>query len=111
LRLSPNNDRALNSLAWLKATCPEASLRNGKEAARIANRACDLTRWKNWSYLDTLAAAYSEADDFENAVKFQSRAIELGRRGASVDQQTRMHKRLELYRNHKAYRDEPLVAR
>jgi tetratricopeptide (TPR) repeat protein len=104
LRLSPNNDLALNRLAWLKATCPEASLRNGKEAARVANRACDLTKWKNWTYLDTLAAAYAEAGDFESAVKFQAQAIELG--PASDDRRAGMHKRLELYRKKKPYRED-----
>ena len=105
LRLSPNNDRALNSIAWLRATAPEQALRNGKRAVSEANRACDLTKWKNRTYLATLAAAYAEAGDFENAVKLQSRAIEVGSTAASVDQQARMQKRLELYRKKKPYRE------
>jgi serine/threonine-protein kinase len=68
-----------------------------------ATRACELTEWKNQAYLDTLAAAYAEAGDFENAVKFQSQAIEPS--AASGDQQAGMRKRLELYRKKKPYRE------
>jgi tetratricopeptide (TPR) repeat protein len=45
----------LNSVAWLRATFPEQSLRDGKQAVSEATRACELTKWKNWAYLDTLA--------------------------------------------------------
>jgi hypothetical protein len=54
--------------------------------------------------LDTLAAAYAETGDFENAVKFQSQAIEPS--AASADQQAGMRKRLELYRKKKHYREQ-----
>jgi len=46
VQLIPNNARALAYLAWIKATCPEASLRNGKEAIRISIKACELSKWK-----------------------------------------------------------------
>jgi tetratricopeptide (TPR) repeat protein len=94
----------LNSIAWLRATSPQQSLRDGKQAVSVATRACELTEWKNWAYLDTLAAAYAEAGDFENALKFQSQAVELSA-AASVDQQSGMHKRHELYRKKKPYRE------
>jgi hypothetical protein len=93
----------LNSIAWLRATFPEQSLRDGKQAVSEATRACELTEWKDWAYLDTLAAAYAETGDFENAVKFQSQAIEPST--ASADQQGGMRKRLELYRKKKPYRE------
>jgi tetratricopeptide (TPR) repeat protein len=94
----------LNSIAWLRATSPEQSFRDGKQAVNDATRACNLTEWKNWAYLDTLAAACAEAGDFGNALKFQSQAIELSPT-ASVDQQSGMHKRHEHYRKKKPYRE------
>ena len=38
LELDPNLVEALNNLAWLLATCPDASLRNGAEAVQLAKR-------------------------------------------------------------------------
>ena len=50
---------ALNSRAWLRATCPVASMRNGQLAIADAKKACELTKWK-WAWqIDTLAAAYA----------------------------------------------------
>src|SRR5208282_5745227 len=37
---------ALNNLAWLLATASDPKLRNGKEAVRLAERACQLTQYK-----------------------------------------------------------------
>ena len=37
-----NVAQALNGWAWLLATCPEATLRNPKDAVKYARRAVDL---------------------------------------------------------------------
>jgi tetratricopeptide (TPR) repeat protein len=93
----------LNSIAWLRSTSPRKSLRDGKEAVQEATQACEMTGWKNWAYLDTLAAAYAETGDFENAVKFQTQAIEMS--AASDGRRAGMLKRLELYHKQKPYRE------
>jgi Flp pilus assembly protein TadD len=68
IELGPKNAEAYNSLGWLLATCRDEPVRNGKQAVAAAQRACELTAWKNWSFIDTLAAACAEAGDFDQAI-------------------------------------------
>lgn len=63
-----------NNLAWLLATCPDDHLRDGSEAVRLAERACELTRGRVVNCIGTLAAAYAEAGDFSEAVATAERA-------------------------------------
>jgi tetratricopeptide (TPR) repeat protein len=109
LRLSPINGGALNGLAWLRATCPEASLRNGKEAIRMSRRACEVTKSKEPDDILTLAAAYAETRDFDQAVKYQAQGIKMKSAYGPVDKKAR--ERLALYQAHKPARAEPLVSR
>jgi Flp pilus assembly protein TadD len=44
LEIGPNNVNAQNNLAWILATSPEASTRNGAKAVELAERADHLTR-------------------------------------------------------------------
>jgi tetratricopeptide (TPR) repeat protein len=65
----------LNSRAWLRATCPDASLRNAQRAIADAKAACNLTSWSKPDHIDTLATAYAEAGDFDSAVRFEQQAL------------------------------------
>ena len=64
LRLHPRDACALDGRAWIFATCPNPTYRNGKKAVEVAIEACELTRWKEAYCLETLGAAYAEAGDF-----------------------------------------------
>jgi hypothetical protein len=64
----PDSPVALNNLACLLATAPDAALRNGPEAVRLAEKACAITAFKNPRVMCTLAAAYAEAGRFDEAV-------------------------------------------
>ena len=46
LQIHPDLPDLLNNLAWLLATCPDASLRNGPQAVRHAENACELTHYQ-----------------------------------------------------------------
>lgn len=98
-----NSPRAFNAIAWFLATCPDDTVRNGKEALLHATKACELTNWQERGYLDTLAAAYAETGDFEQAVKYQKQALEFG--DMSPEARTRMEERLMLYEQRKPYRE------
>lgn len=105
LTLAPASSHSLNELAWLLATSPDPSVRDGGEAVRLATQACTATNWKTSTYLDTLAAAYAESRDFEKAVKYQQNAI--AAEPAASPEYAGMQQRLELYRQHQPYREIP----
>ena len=86
----------------IMASCPVAKYRDGKKAVEIATHACELTQWKRSDFLDTLAAAYAEAGDFNAAIKWETKAIE-----TMTDERTRepSRARLILYEAGKPYHE------
>jgi tetratricopeptide (TPR) repeat protein len=99
IRLGPRDDETLDSMAWLLATGAHPASRDGKRAVRLAREACELTQWKEPSYLDTLAAAYARAGDFASAVKWQAKALE----DPDFREAREARERLALYRVGKPY--------
>ncbi len=91
----------LNNFAWVLATSPDDSLRDGKRAIELGIKACELTEYKEAHILSTLAAAYAEAGDFDNARKWSEKAVELG--DDSVKAQ--LQQELESYRQEKPWRE------
>ena len=74
IKKKPDYAPAYNNKAWLLATCPEAKLRNGQEAVQDALKALELAP-NDSGYMDTLAAAYAEDDQFEKAISIQKMVI------------------------------------
>ncbi len=107
LRLNPDHIGVLNNLAWLLATVPRDSIRDGKRAVELAAKACELTEWKAVGAIDTLAAAHAEAGNFEEAVKWQKKAIELGAAEGSEEELAPFRARLKLFQSAKPYRESP----
>jgi serine/threonine protein kinase/WD40 repeat protein len=107
-KIDPNHVRALNFLAWLKATCPNAQFRDGDIAIKKASKACELTSWKESGCLDTLAAGYAETGDYINAVKWQKEAIKNMSDGLQSGQREEYEARLILYEQEEPYHQQYL---
>ena len=75
VRSAPKNMVFVNRLAWVLATCPDASLRNGGEAVRLAQWLVHCPLGPYPLFLATLAAAHAEAGDFARAVEVGQRAV------------------------------------
>jgi tetratricopeptide (TPR) repeat protein len=97
--LNPLDAEAYNSLAWLFATAKVVRYRNGKKAVELALKGCELSSWRKGEYLDTLAAAYARAGDFDKAVKWEEKALE----SPNLARPSEFQKRLNLYRERKPW--------
>ena len=77
LELQPEDSGILNNLAWVLATSPDDDLRDGSRSFELAQTACELTEYQQAHILSTLAASYAEMGDFEEAVQWSHKAVEL----------------------------------
>ena len=91
---------AAKKLARILATCPDPNLRDGGEALRLADESARATGYQHYLFLDTLAAAYAETGNFEQAVQWQMKAVELIPEKLRPD----FSARLKLYQARKPYR-------
>lgn len=97
----PDKVDALNNAAWMLATCPDPQFRDGAQALDYAKRAGSHASQKNANQLDTMAAAYAESGDFDQAIKAEQEAISLVK-----GKYPEYRKRLALYQNRKPYRSD-----
>jgi tetratricopeptide (TPR) repeat protein len=105
LRLNPDLIAALNNLAWILASNPDDKLRDGVEAVRLAERACDLTHHREPLLIGTLAAAYAEAGRFPEAVTAAEKAEQLATAAGLTAVAVKNRHLLELYRVGKPYHE------
>ncbi len=79
----PHHDLSLE-LAWLLATAPDATVRNGAEARELAEAVCRATDYRSVRALDTLAAALAEQGSFGDAYIRVQQALSLLETGAGA---------------------------
>jgi tetratricopeptide (TPR) repeat protein len=106
LAVNPRYADACRGSAWLLATCPDGEVRNPGVALERAQKAVELERKADATTLDTLAAAQASVGDFQSATQSIRRAIEL----APPSERNVYQDRMQMYRQSKPYRIEPLQA-
>ena len=105
LEVSPDVLPILNNLAWILAAHPDNDIRDPVRAVQYAERACELTGYKQINSLDTLAVAYAAAGNFRLAVTTATKAVALAKqKGRNLPGQN-IQDRVRLYRSGKKYID------
>ena len=105
LRLSPDHLPVLRQTAWLLATSPDASLRDGAQAVQLAERAAQLSERRDPAILDTLAAAYAEAARFPEAVQITTLTLDFARSQNNQRLVQVLQDRIALYEARIPYRE------
>jgi tetratricopeptide (TPR) repeat protein len=106
--LNPNDGNAQSNLAWVFATAPDASLRNGTRAVELAERALKLAGGINPILHRTLAAAYAESGRFDDAIATAERGREFAEREGNRELADEFVGVLARYRQHQPMRDASL---
>ena len=76
MELDEDDPEALSALALHYATCEDDQLRDYDLALRLARQACELTEWRNRSYVRRLATVYRNLADSLAAGGMAERAVE-----------------------------------
>ena len=102
VKLNPDLDESLNGYAWFLATCPDEKFRDGKKAVELAKKAVKISGGKDWYHLDTLATAYAETGEFDKAVEFAQKAIDV----APKNKRELCQQQLKRFQNKKPFRSQ-----
>jgi Tfp pilus assembly protein PilF len=106
LQLLPDRADTLNNLAWILATDSHTEIRHGSEAVNFASRACKVTRDRDPLMLGTLAAAYAENGEFNQAIATAQQAHDLAAAQGKADIAARNLQLLAIYRSHRPHHEE-----
>jgi tetratricopeptide (TPR) repeat protein len=104
LRLMPDEtdvgaqSNLLNNFAWILATSTDDAVRDGERALEMGLKACEMTEFAEAHLVSTLAAAYAENGDFEKAIEYSKKAVELG----EMDETTQIDQLREELKNYEA---------
>ena len=90
--IEPENGNAASNLAWVFATCPDDSIRDGRRAVKLAEKALRISGGKIPMIFRILAAAYAENGRFSEAIESAQRGADLatsqGNSGLAVELQS-----------------------
>ncbi len=98
---------SLDHTAWLLATSPDASIRNGPKALALARLLARLSGGNNLAKLDTLAAAYAETGQFPEAIDAAQRALALARAQNNTEMAETLRQHIKLFQAGSPLRSAP----
>ncbi len=108
LAIDPDNGNALSNLAWVFATSPDDSLRDGAKAVQLAERALHISGNRIPIVFRTLAAAYAETGQFSEAIETAQRGAELANSQGNAGLATELRNSVALYQAGRPLRDPSL---
>ena len=109
LRYDANDGNAQYKIAWVLATAPDSSVRDGSLALQLAQRVAQLSGYKNPVVFRVLAAAQAETGQFREAIATTERGLQLAREQDNSDLVTEFRKNIDLYQANRPLRDESLA--
>jgi tetratricopeptide (TPR) repeat protein len=107
LKLNPEFPETYNYLAILLSDCPDESVRNGQQAAVLAQQAIRLSNGQEPISFDALASAYAEMGQFPEAIQILQKATDLATRQNKPNLVELYGKKLQLFRSSKPFRLPP----
>ena len=109
LAIQPDNGNALSNLAWVFATSPDSSLRDGAKAVELAEQALRLSAGRIPILFRTLAAAYAESGRFSEAIQTAQKGTELANSQGNPGLATELQGNVALYQEQRPLRDPSLT--
>jgi tetratricopeptide (TPR) repeat protein len=109
LTIQPDNGNAMNNLAWVFATSPDQSLRDGGQAVQLAEEAQRIAGGRIPMIFRILAAAYAENGRFSQAIETAQRGTELANSQGNSGLAAELQSNIALYQAGQPLRDPSLI--
>jgi tetratricopeptide (TPR) repeat protein len=109
LAIQADNGNAMSNLAWVFATSPDDSLRDGAKAVQLASEALRISGRRIPIIFRTLAAAYAETGDFSKAIQTAQQGVELANSQGNSSLATELQGNIALYQERRPLRDPSLT--
>ncbi len=109
LKAAPHAAFAANNLAWVLATTPEDTLRDGARATKMARMADQYSDGTNAIFIRTMAAAHAESGRFDDARQTAQIALQFARANHDVDLARELEEDVDLYQRRQPLRDPNLT--
>jgi protein O-mannosyl-transferase len=109
LAIQPDNGNAMSNLAWVFATSPDDSLRDGAKAVQLAEEALRISGRRIPIIFRTLAAAYAEGGEFSKAIQTAQQGLDLANSQGNSGLAAELQGNIALYQERHPLRDPSLT--